>query len=629
MSEPLPRPVLLPISPWKIIAGGATVLVVITAVVIVLWWAATRGLTGSELVTARLDALKVGLSLGVGSGGLFALYLTWRRQRAIEAELDNRERTFLHQLQVAADASTDAAERRVTELYSKAVEQLGADKAPVRLGGLYSLERLAQNNAEHQQTVVNVLCAYLRMPYRLPGVPPSDDDDQNRHDEHRERVQEREVRLAAQRILAHHLTPRDTDRFWNGIDVDLSGANLIDFDIRACRIGAGRFDGATFTGLARLDGATFTGSASFDRVAFTSGVGLDGTTFTGDASFDGATGLGGDVPMSSDLGLAELLELGDPYEFDPADTWQPRSNRDRLRVEFGIRADGVPIEIDLKESAQDGMGPHGLLIGTSGSGKTELLRTLVLALAVTHPPTSLNFLLIDFKGRAESARLDALPHSSGVATDLADNPHLAGRLTGAISDELIRRQELLRTAGSFSSLSRYARARAAGASVPEIPTLLVIIDEFVELLAAKPDFIDLFVQIGRVGRSLGVHLLLSARRLDEGRLRGLDTHMSYRIGLRTSSETDSRTVLGVTDAFRLPRPPGHGYLKVGNDPIERFRSAYVSGLYQRNTADARTVESERNEDMVVGETLLDILVDRLKGQGTRAHRVWPPPLESP
>lgn len=96
MSEPLPRPVLPPISPWKIIAGGATVLVLITTVVITLWWAATRGLTGSELVTARLDALKVGLSLGVGSGGLFALYLTWRRQRAIEAELDNRERTFLH-----------------------------------------------------------------------------------------------------------------------------------------------------------------------------------------------------------------------------------------------------------------------------------------------------------------------------------------------------------------------------------------------------------------------------------------------------------------------------------------------------------------------------------------------------
>ncbi|MBB4908551.1 pentapeptide repeat-containing protein [Actinophytocola algeriensis] len=308
---------LPPISRWKIAVGGVAVLVVITGVVITLWWAATSGLTGPDLVTARLDALKVGLSLGVGSGGLFALYLTWRRQRAIEAELDNRERTFLHQLRVAEDANTDATERRVTELYSKAVEQLGADKAPVRLGGLYSLERLAQNNAEHRQTVVNVLCAYLRMPYQLPGVPPSDDEDQSRHDEHRERVQEREVRLAAQRILADHVAPRDTGRFWDGTDLDLSGATLVDFDLRACRVGTARFDGATFTGPARFDEATFTGSASFDRAAFTSGVGLAGVTFTGDATFDGATGLGGDVPMSSDVPLAELLGLGNPYALDP------------------------------------------------------------------------------------------------------------------------------------------------------------------------------------------------------------------------------------------------------------------------------------------------------------------------
>lgn len=136
-------------------------MVLITAVVIALWWMATGGLTGPDLVTARLDALKVGLSLGVGTGGLFALYLTWRRQRAAEAELDNRERALVHQLHTAADANKDATERRVTELYTRAVDQLGADKAPVRLGGLYALERLAQDNVEHRQTVVNVLCAYL------------------------------------------------------------------------------------------------------------------------------------------------------------------------------------------------------------------------------------------------------------------------------------------------------------------------------------------------------------------------------------------------------------------------------------------------------------------------------------
>src|SRR5262249_57828672 len=94
-------------------------------------------------------------------------------------------------------------------------------------------------------------------------------------------------------------------------------------------------------------------------------------------------------------------------------------------------------------------------------------------------------------------------------------------------------------------------------------------------------FIDLFVAVGRRGRSLGVHLLLASQRLEEGRLRGLDTHLSYRIGLRTFSAMESRTVLGVPDAYELPRAPGHGYLKFGTEPLIRFRAAYVSGPYER------------------------------------------------
>ena len=110
--------------------------------------------------------------------------------------------------------------------------------------------------------------------------------------------------------------------------------------------------------------------------------------------------------------------------------------------------------------------------------------------------------------------------------------------------------------------------------------LLIVCDEFSELLSAKPDFIDLFVAIGRLGRSLGVHLLLASQRLEEGRLRGLDTHLSYRIGLRTFSAMESRTVLGVPDAYELPRAPGHGYLKFGTEPLIRFKAAYVSGPYE-------------------------------------------------
>jgi S-DNA-T family DNA segregation ATPase FtsK/SpoIIIE len=367
-------------------------------------------------------------------------------------------------------------------------------------------------------------------------------------------------------------------------------------------------------------------------------------------------GTRGEQPLTSDLGLAELLDLGDPFAFDPADTWVQRPTRDRLRARFGISPDGTPVELDLKESAQDGMGPHGLLIGATGSGKSELLRTLVLALAITHPPNMLNFALIDFKGGATFTRLDRLPHTSAVITNLADELPLVDRMTEALNGELVRRQELLRAAGNFSSLRDYEKARAAGAPLAEVPTLLVVCDEFSELLTARPDFIDMFVQIGRVGRSLGVHLLLASQRLEEGRLRGLDAHLSYRIGLRTFSDMDSRVVLGVSDAFTLPRAPGHGFLRYGDEPMIRFRSAYVSGAHraadgQRRPSAAEQVglreystayvapeihqeveapEPDADADDDIGESLLDILVDRLTGRGTPAHQVWLPPLaESP
>jgi S-DNA-T family DNA segregation ATPase FtsK/SpoIIIE len=360
----------------------------------------------------------------------------------------------------------------------------------------------------------------------------------------------------------------------------------------------------------------------------------------------------GELAMNAEIGLAELLDLGDPYQLDTAYTWQPRPSRDRLRVPVGVAPDGTPVDLDLKESAQEGMGPHGLVIGATGSGKSELLRTLVLALAATHDSETLNFVLVDFKGGATFTRLDRLPHTSAVITNLADELPLVDRMTDAINGELLRRQELLRAAGNYVSQREYEKARMAGAPLPPLPSLLIICDEFSELLSAKPDFINMFVQIGRLGRSLGVHLLLASQRLEEGRLRGLDTHLSYRIGLRTFSAMESRIVLGATDAFELPRSPGHGYIKYGTEPLVRFRAAYVSGVYHQGGSPVATAEAVNRiseyttlyvppnlpadpeahrdtERTQVGASLLDIMVDRLQGRGAPAHAVWLPPLGEP
>lgn len=363
-----------------------------------------------------------------------------------------------------------------------------------------------------------------------------------------------------------------------------------------------------------------------------------------------------DEPLLANLDFTDLLNLGDAASVDVARTWRPRSVAERLRVPIGVGEDGQPVMLDLKEAAQEGMGPHGLCVGATGSGKSELLRTLVLGLAVTHSSETLNFVLADFKGGATFAGMSQMPHVAAVITNLADDLTLVDRMGDAIRGELQRRQELLRSAGNYANIHDYEKARAAGAPLEPLASLVLVIDEFSELLTAKPDFIDMFIQIGRIGRSLGVHLLLASQRLEEGKLRGLDTYLSYRIGLRTFSAAESRTAIGVPDAYHLPSVPGSGYLKFGTDEMTRFKAAYVSGTYRtggpRLAAGQMPIErrpalftaspvpvvyaapdpayltaQREEEDDALADTVLDVIVRRLEGQGVPAHQVWLPPLD--
>ncbi|MEV4632410.1 type VII secretion protein EccCa [Rhodococcus coprophilus] len=354
----------------------------------------------------------------------------------------------------------------------------------------------------------------------------------------------------------------------------------------------------------------------------------------------------------------DLLGVGDVARFDPARAWVPRRGRDRLRVPIGVGSDGAPVVIDLKEAAENGMGPHGLCIGATGSGKSELLRTLVLGLVATHSPDDLNLVLVDFKGGATFLGLEGLPHVAAIITNLADELAMVDRMKDALEGEMNRRQELLRASGNFANVGDYEKARVAGAPLGPLPALFIVVDEFSELLSQQPEFADLFAAIGRLGRSLHMHLLLASQRLDEGRLRGLDSHLSYRIGLKTFSANESRSVLGVPDAYHLPAAPGAGYLKSDSAEIVRFAAAYVSGPYvsggssRRPTVHgpgaaprprvftARGVPADdparRTPSLPVvpddapttdGRTLLALLVDRIRGHGRPAHEVWLPPLD--
>jgi S-DNA-T family DNA segregation ATPase FtsK/SpoIIIE len=319
----------------------------------------------------------------------------------------------------------------------------------------------------------------------------------------------------------------------------------------------------------------------------------------------------------------------------------------RLRVPIGVDERGTPVVLDLKESAQGGTGPHGLCVGATGSGKSELLRTLVLGLAATHPPEALNFVLVDFKGGATFLGLAAMPHVSAVITNLADELTLVDRMADALAGEIMRRQEILRSAGNLVSVTEYATARRARPELPPLPALVVVVDEFSELLTQRPEMIDLMVMIGRLGRSLGLHLLLASQRLDEGRLRGLESHLSYRIALKTNSASESRAVLGVPDAHQLPPTPGSAFLATGTDELVRFRGAYVSGPGSSAVADRARMPAKAYPFVIgavplserpparppdrddAAPTVLESVISALAGRGAPAHRVWLPPLSAP
>ena len=371
---------------------------------------------------------------------------------------------------------------------------------------------------------------------------------------------------------------------------------------------------------------------------------------------------------SRQMDLMELVGIGDIRDFDPEKQWRRREGRERLAAPFAVTPEGRPVVLDIKESAQQGMGPHGLLIGATGSGKSEVLRTLVLSLALTHSPEQLNLVLVDFKGGATFAGMSDLPHVSAMISNLESELSLVDRMQDALQGEMVRRQEVLRQAGNYANVSDYEADRLAGKhEFPPLPALFIVLDEFTEMLMAKPEFGEVFIMIGRLGRSLSVHLLLASQKMDLGKARGLESHLSYRIALKTFTENDSREVLGIPDAAKLPPLPGSGFLKAGGDGLVRFRASYVAApppartlasISEGPTAGAPTApieilpftvapvitredlgeeeEVDQNQEVVLaGDEVwadmseMDIAVAKMKGKGYPAHQVWLPPLEVP
>ncbi|CCF62163.1 putative FtsK/SpoIIIE family protein [Nocardia cyriacigeorgica GUH-2] len=364
----------------------------------------------------------------------------------------------------------------------------------------------------------------------------------------------------------------------------------------------------------------------------------------------------------------EMVGLTDPGDIRVDQQWPVRrdSDRARLNIPFGHDPAGAVVHLDIKESAEEGMGPHGMCIGATGSGKSEFLRTLVLSAVATHSPDQLNLLLVDFKGGATFLGFDRLSHVTAVVTNMEEESDLVTRMEDVINGEMVRRQRILRDAGNFANVADYERAREQGADLAPLPTLFIILDEFAELLEHYPDFSKLFVAIGRLGRSLRIHLLLSSQKVPANRMGELEAHLSYRVALRTNQTSDSRDAIGTADAYHLPKKPGSGYLRVGSGDLQRFQATYVGEAYtpralapatnassrarragggyrppQRFTtgpvADVRPAVVERapvaaqQPDATETEqvTVMETVLQQLAGHGRPAHKMWLPPLNTP
>lgn len=276
--------------------------------------------------------------------------------------------------------------------------------------------------------------------------------------------------------------------------------------------------------------------------------------------------------------LLQVLGLDRVDELDAVRRWTEAEPFRSLGVPVGVRAGGEPLILDLHERAH---GPHGLVAGATGSGKSELLQALIAALAVQFHPHDLAFVMIDYKGGGMANLFSDLPHLVGTITNLEGN--LAKRALAALKAELKRRQRLLGEAG-VNHIDDYIKSRRKGRALEPIPHLVLVVDEFAELKTEQPDFMRELVSAVRVGRSLGVHLILATQKpagvVDEQ----IWSNTRFRLCLRVERPSDSQEVIKCPDAASLTRP-GQAYVQVGNDELlEQFQAAYSGAPYRPGTA---------------------------------------------
>lgn len=289
----------------------------------------------------------------------------------------------------------------------------------------------------------------------------------------------------------------------------------------------------------------------------------------------------GEIPSA--LTLLELLGIKQLGEHDMAASWERNRFPQLLPVPIGVKSGGKTVQLQLHDKIErQGHGPHGLIAGTTGSGKSELLQSLVAGMAAEYHPHDVNFLLIDYKGGGMSNVLEAFPHVVGSLTNL--DKRMIHRAKVSLRAELVRRQQILKEAGNLQHIDEYYLLHFK----EPLPHLIVMIDEFAELKRDHPDFMDELISIASIGRTLGLHLILATQKPSGVVDDKIWSNARFRICLRVQEESDSRDMLKVPDAAWITKS-GRGYFQVGSGEIfEQLQFAWSSAPY---TADGKSPAS--------------------------------------
>lgn len=333
-----------------------------------------------------------------------------------------------------------------------------------------------------------------------------------------------------------------------------------------------------------------------------------------------ARGAAGDLPTHASL--LDLLGLSEPEAAGVVARWQ--RGIPGLGAPVAMGATG-PFGLDLRRD-----GPHALVAGTTGAGKSELLQTLVVSLAASHRPERLAFVLIDYKGGAAFTHCTALPHTVGFFTDL--DPHLARRALVSLEAELRQREHVLREGGARDLIDLESRNPTLAP-----PNLVIVIDEFAFLKREVPEFVDGLVDIAQRGRSLGVHLVLATQRptgvIDDN----IRANTNLRIALRMADDDESGSVIGRPDSARIPKTfPGRAFVRTGHAEIEQVQTAYVGGPHRGAAiGEVRVVPfrfglgsqvtTERTPDAPDAATDLQVLVGAIGAAARELHVPEPRP----